>query len=58
MNEAQTRLELIDPAIQAAGWTKANNCPAAGLRSPSPRGIELKFVKASVSEAPSAKVRG
>ena len=26
MNEAQTRLELIDPAIQAAGWTKANNC--------------------------------
>ena len=26
MNEAQTRLELIDPAIRAAGWTKANGC--------------------------------
>ena len=26
MNEAQTRLELIDPAIRAAGWTAANGC--------------------------------
>ena len=26
MNEAQTRLDLIDPAIRAAGWTKANGC--------------------------------
>ncbi|MBQ3748622.1 MAG: hypothetical protein II863_14560 [Kiritimatiellae bacterium] len=26
MNEPQTRLELIDPSIRAAGWTKANNC--------------------------------
>ena len=26
MNEAQTRLELIDPAIRAAGWTKENDC--------------------------------
>ena len=26
MNEAQTRLNLIDPAIRAAGWTKGNDC--------------------------------
>ena len=26
MNEAQTRLNLIDPAIRAAGWTKDNDC--------------------------------
>ena len=26
MNEAQTRLDLIDPAIRAAGWTKENDC--------------------------------
>ena len=26
MNEAQTREDLINPAIRAAGWTKANNC--------------------------------
>ena len=26
MNEAQTRKDLIDPAIEAAGWTKANGC--------------------------------
>ena len=26
LNEAQTRLELIDPAIRAAGWTKDNDC--------------------------------
>ena len=26
MNEAQTRLNLIDPAIRAAGWTAANGC--------------------------------
>ena len=24
MNEAQTRKDLIDPAIEKAGWTKAN----------------------------------
>ena len=26
MNEAQTRKDLIDPAIEKAGWTKANGC--------------------------------
>jgi len=26
MNEAQTRMDLIDPAIRAAGWTKENDC--------------------------------
>ena len=26
MNEAQTRLDLIDPALAAAGWTAANGC--------------------------------
>ena len=26
MNEPQTRLDLIDPAIRAAGWTAANGC--------------------------------
>ena len=26
MNEAQTRLNLIDPAIRAAGWTAENDC--------------------------------
>ena len=26
MNEAQTRLNLIDPAIRAAGWTEENDC--------------------------------
>ena len=26
MNEAQTRLDLIDPAIRAAGWTEENDC--------------------------------
>ena len=26
MNEAQTRLNLIDPAIRAASWTKDNDC--------------------------------
>ena len=26
MNEAQTRKDLIDPAIESAGWTKANGC--------------------------------
>ena len=26
MNEPQTRLDLIDPAIRAAGWTKDNDC--------------------------------
>ena len=26
MNEPQTRLDLIDPAIEKAGWTKANGC--------------------------------
>ena len=26
MNEAQTRFDLIDPAIRAAGWTDLNDC--------------------------------
>ena len=26
MNEAQTREDLITPAIRAAGWTKENQC--------------------------------
>ena len=26
MNEPQTRLDLIDPAIRTAGWTAANGC--------------------------------
>ena len=26
MNEPQTRLDLIDPAIRAAAWTAANGC--------------------------------
>lgn len=26
MNEAQTRMDLIDPAIAKAGWTKENDC--------------------------------
>ena len=26
MNEEQTRKDLIDPAIEAAGWTKENGC--------------------------------
>ena len=26
MNEAQTREDLITPAIRAAGWTAENNC--------------------------------
>ena len=26
MNEAQTRFDLIDPAIRAAGWTDMNDC--------------------------------